>query len=777
MRGPIDIPPPHRVSDREGESGRPHVLIATTAQLSFISFWRGASIVLMALLSSAFYIGGLAEEAIGKSAPWYILGTLLLACAVSSIYLESSSLFVRNGYREIKPAIGSQCAKVSVATLMLDYLLIGPVRGVIAGQYLAGFLFELYNVCTAHRWFPAVPAVTRAAEPISDGIAMIFCVMITLYYLRLRVLGKEISGEWPIQVMQLTTIMVVLLLGWGIWSAFHVGANLPPLPTPSDLHFSRAALGLFHGTTLSTSLGLFGIIIALGHSVLAMSGEETLAEVNREIEHPKLKNLKLTAMIIATYSFAFTGVASFLAVMLIPDSVRVPVYRDNLIAGLAINLVGPFTLKISFRLFVLIVAISILSGAISTSLGASTDFITRLAEDGLLPDWLRRKHPKFGTPHRIITSVALLQILAIAISRGSVASLVQVYAFSVIWTFAIKGTIVLIHRLRGNKEVTYKVPINVQFGNVTIPVGLIATVVTLYSLAVVNLFTQPTGAVCGLFFTTISFLVFSVHERLNQVKGISQSGFFTFESSEDLSRALEVRPGCVLVCLRDYNTIFNLEAIMDRVNPDDQDIVAVFFRSVTVSNPSDQGSIAPDTVTAIEEQVFARAQAVAESKGQHVHLAVVSTEDIWDGIVQTAVSLRAAVVILGVYPRLKPREEFLLASIAWERLPEPKMQCTASIFSRDSQLHSFHLGPHAPTLSPDAVLLVHELWLRFREDLNLQDVQHSEIIALALLTLKAAIDGHDREEVLKELRERLSQIQSEGSNATPLGADTWGASM
>ena len=86
--------------------------------------------------------------------------------------------------------------------------------------------------------------------------------------------------------------------------------------------------------------------MAFGHSVLAMSGEESLAQVNREIEHPKLKNLKRAAIVIAIYSFIFTGIGSLLAVMLIPDSVRVPIYRDNLIAGMAMYMVGPLVLRI-----------------------------------------------------------------------------------------------------------------------------------------------------------------------------------------------------------------------------------------------------------------------------------------------------------------------------------------------------------------------------------------------------------------------------------------------
>ena len=57
--------------------------------------------------------------------------------------------------------------------------------------------------------------------------------------------------------------------------------------------------------------------MAFGHSILAMSGEETLAQVNREIQHPKLKNLKRAAIVIAIYSLIFTGGATLLASMLI----------------------------------------------------------------------------------------------------------------------------------------------------------------------------------------------------------------------------------------------------------------------------------------------------------------------------------------------------------------------------------------------------------------------------------------------------------------------------
>src|SRR6185436_8752920 len=99
------------------------------------------------------------------------------------------------------------------------------------------------------------------------------------------------------------------------------------------------------------TIGLVGILIGLGHSVLAMSGEETMAQVYREIEHPKLKNLEKAGFLIFGYSLVFTAGVAFFAVMIIPDSVRNSFY-DNPIGGLAMNLVGPLPLRLIFRGFV-----------------------------------------------------------------------------------------------------------------------------------------------------------------------------------------------------------------------------------------------------------------------------------------------------------------------------------------------------------------------------------------------------------------------------------------
>src|SRR5437762_4206986 len=147
------------------------IVVATTVALSFISFWRAAAIVLSDLASSAFYAGGIAEKAIGASAPWFILGVMLFSFAVRSVYIESSSTFVRGGvYVVVRDAMGSVMARLSVSALIFDYILTGPISVVSAGQYLGRLLNDISELLS----FPmTVPP---------NAFAALFGIGVTAYF-------------------------------------------------------------------------------------------------------------------------------------------------------------------------------------------------------------------------------------------------------------------------------------------------------------------------------------------------------------------------------------------------------------------------------------------------------------------------------------------------------------------------------------------------------------------------------------------------------------------
>ncbi|MGB9205705.1 MAG: APC family permease [Terriglobales bacterium] len=726
------------------------VLVATTAMLAFISFWRAAAVVLNDMGSSAFYAPSIAEHFVGKTAPWFILAIMLLSYAVRSVYIESCSMFVRGGvYRVVKEAMGGTLAKFSVSALMFDYILTGPISGVSAGLYLVGLLNELLQYFHLNFNFPV------------NGTAAVFAAVVTIYFWWENVKGIPESSEKALRIMYVTTVMVVMMLIWCGYTLWVRGAYVPQLPRLSNLVYSNDALGWLKHTSLPYTVGLIGILVGLGHSVLAMSGEETMAQVYREIESPKLRNLEKAGFVIFVYSLIFTAGVSFFAVMIIPDAVRQNFF-DNPIGGLAMYLVGPITVRLAFRAFVVVVGVLMLAGAVNTAIVGSNGVLNRVSEDGILPHWFRRPHRRFGTSYRILNLVVGLQLLTIILSRGNIFVLGEAYAFGVMWSFAMKGLAVLVLRYKQPGKREFRVPLNLTVGGVEIPIGLGLITVTLVALCVINLFTKQVATVSGLVFTVIFFVVFEISEKMTKRGAVdhSQLDQFNLEPGDDLTpQGLGVRPGNVLVMVRNYNTLYNLGAILDRVDPRKQDVVVLHMRFLGRAE-SGEYELAPEQLFSLEEQeLFTRALSLAEKKGKTIHLAVAAASEKWDAILRAAQSLQSAVVVLGPSPTRSVTEEARIAGLAWERLPDPKPRLTLEIYFPTGQEHVFYLGPHLPRLTPKEIDLLHGIWLELSSDVAPEEIHHHDVIHFALQELQQNLSNAEREAVLQRLRAHLEEIK------------------
>jgi amino acid transporter len=753
------------------------LIVASSVMLTFISFWRAAAIVLCDLGSSAFYAGGIAEQAVGAAAPWFILGIMLFSFAVRAVYVESCSMFTRGGvYRVVKEALGGGFAKLSVSALMFDYILTGPISGVSAGQYITGLLNELINVANQWHWLP--PALMDAhSNPIQlnmDYASALLAAAVTIYYWWQNVKGIEESSDKALRVMQITTVMVIVLLLWGCYSVAIRGAHLPPSPIPSHFHFSDDALGFLKGRGLPI-FGLFGVLMAFGHSILAMSGEESLAQVNREIEHPKLKNLKRAAIVIAIYSLIFTGGATLLASMLIPNYERTHIYPDNLIAGLAMFMVGPLVWRILFRVFVVLVGFLILSGAINTSMIGSTGVLMRVAEDGVLTDWFRKPHRRFGTSYRIVNLVFVLQMLTILISRGNVIMLGEAYAFGVIWSFTFNSLSMLVLRWKYKGERGWKVPPNIRIGKTEIPVGLISVFMVLLATATVNLFTKSIATVSGIVFAIAFFILFTVSERINHRKHAQTAkdmkDHFQLEHQDTVSReSVAIRPGGVIVTMRDAANPLALKWTLGRTSTDERDVVVISVRLMGAGGP-EYLSAEEQSFSEHEQMLFTKAVSVAESFGKKVSLLVVPAAEIFPALAQTASSLEVESVVSGSSSSLTAEEQAYYMGQAWEAMPEPKRQFNFCVVAPNGDIKVFYIGPHAPSLSSEDVQLVHRLWLNMRRDPLAAELHHSDIITYALTRL-AGQYAREKQDILRDLR----NCRGAGSAASlrPGAQDTYG---
>ncbi|MEO8098844.1 MAG: APC family permease [Acidobacteriota bacterium] len=728
-------------------SAMPKVVVATTVALSFISFWRGAAIVLSDLASSAFYAGGAAEQAIGHSAPWFVLAVMLFSFAVRSIYLESCSMYVRGGvYVVVRESMGPVLAKLSVSALVFDYILTGPISGVSAGQYLGSLLNDLSE--------KAGQSYRVDVNMFAAGMA----ILVTIYFWYQNIKGVHESSGKALRIMQITTVMVVMILIWAPLTLFLKDrwGMLPPPPVPSNLDFSDDAQGWLRGTSW-IKYPIVAIVVAFGHSLLSMSGFETLAQVYREIASPKLKNLKIAANIVCVYAVVCTGVITLFATMIIPNAER-PMYYSNLIGGLANNLSGPAPLTLAFHIFVVIVGGLILSGAINTSIIGANGVLNRVAEDGVLVPWFRQLQKKFGTTHHIINLIVILQLLTIVISRGDMTILAEAYAFGVVLSFFFKALGVTALRFQRHDQ-EYKTPLNLRIAGREIPIGLILTTLVLGAVSIAIVLTKQIATQWGVAFTLILFLTFTVSEKLNkrrtkdEKQGLEQ---FNLEHQTQVeSTHLEARPGCVLVAVRDFRRMEHLRRVLSKTNLRRHDIVVMTVRQI--STGAGEYELAENQIfSEYEKELFSHVVELAEKEGKHVELLVVPAVNPFEALVQTAASLKASRLVTGVSARMTSEELATRIGLAWEGLPDPKHPFSLEVVSPDRKSAFVDLGPHPPRLWPEDVALAHSIWLQLSGTNGLGSrLHHRDVVGVALLRLARDLEGKDRETVVNEMETEL----------------------
>ena len=731
--------------------GRVRVVVATTVLLTFISFWRASAIVLNDLGSTAFYIGGIVEQAIGKSAPGFILGVMIFSYTIRAVYIESSAMFVRGGvYRVVKEALGGTLAKLSVSALLFDYVLTGPISGVSAGQYIVGLLNDLLARFGVHGSLPI------------NATAAFVAVLITVYFWWRNIQGIHESSDDALKIMKVTTVMVVLMIVWCGLTLLVRGGQLPPPPTLAHLNFSDDSLGWLKGT-IWPAFTVVAVLMGFGHSILAMSGEESLAQVYREIEHPKVKNLKRTGMVIFIYSLAFTSLVSFFATAIIPDGAR-PKFYDNLISGLAMHSVGPLWARLTFQAFVVVVGFLILAGAVNTAIVGSNGVLNRVSEDGVLTDWFRRPHKKFGTTYRLINTVVILQIATIVLSGGNVYVLGEAYAFGVVWSFAFKALAMFVLRYtEANVEREWKVPLNPKVFGRELPVGLGLITLVLFAGAIINLFTKQTATISGIAFTLLLYVVFVTSEKITakrhaqaQAHGHHTDQFQLTREADVGLEQLKARPGCVLVPVRDYNTLRHLDQAVTLTNTEERDVVVMTIRLLTGPDAGVSDIEREELFTDYEQVLFTRVVAVAERHGRAVKLLVVPSTNVFDAVARTAVQLQAREIVFGESAKMSSQDQALRLGEAWDRTPRDRALATyLAVYSSDGTVARFSLGAHAPALAPDDVERIHHLWTEAIAVVG-PSLHHRDVVAAALSSFEDELLGERRAMAIDRLRRQAS---------------------
>jgi nucleotide-binding universal stress UspA family protein len=383
--------------------------------------------------------------------------------------------------------------------------------------------------------------------------------------------------------------------------------------------------------------------------------------------------------------------------------------------------------------------------------------MNRVAEDGVLLDWFRKPHRRFGTTYRIINLITLLQIATILASRGDVYTLGEAYAFGVVWSFFLKALGVMVLRFHRHDQ-EYKMPLNFHFAGREWPVGLALTTMLLGLVAIANLFSKRIATIWGISFTVVFFILFTVSERIN-LRRLKEKKTGLEEFNLDLRpeiacEAIHARPGCILVAVRDYSRLAHLEMVLQKTNLRRHDIVVMTVRPVSTGAGEYELS-QKQLFSDYEQELFSRVVTVAEKQGKTVDLLVVPGVDPFDAMVQAAQKLQATRLVTGVSSRMDSEELARRIGQAWERLPEPRHPFSLEVISPGRPSIYVNLGPHPPRLWPEDLDRLHDLWLRLSEDQFGSKLHHRDVIGAALRRLEKDLDGDRRDDAIEDLNREL----------------------
>ncbi|MDD5210380.1 MAG: APC family permease [Elusimicrobiales bacterium] len=632
------------------------VFVLSTAMLSFISFWKAASIVLCDFGSSAYYAGGIAMNAFGPAFPWFIMGVMLFSGLMLGVYTESCIMFVRGGvYVVVREAMGKVMAKLSVSALVFDYALTGPISSVTAGLYLGSLLENLLPLLHIN-WH--VPGRT---------FAVVFALLVTAYFWLENIRGIEESADNNLKIISFVAVVAVILIAWSGFTLYSRGFTLPPFRPV----FSEAALGWTVNFPWLRTAGLIGLVMAFGHSILALSGLETLAQVYREIEDPKVQNLKKAVVVIFLFSVFFTGLLTFISALIIPGDLIAGKYADNLLSGLALELNGPYWGRLGMQIAVVVSGVLMLVGAVNTSFVGANGVLNRVAEDGILHDWFRHLHKKYGTTYRIVNIIALIQALIILVSGGNIFLLGEAYAFGVLVSMTFNTASMIILRFKHREEEReWMFPLNFKYNNVYVPVGMMLVLLVLISATGMNLLTKKIATIGGLLFTAVFYTIFHVSEKMNEKKTRLYAHDEDNDEKMNLRREADIhtvvpeltKAHRVLVPVRNPNNLVHLASVLETVEDADTDIIVL---SAKISKGIQSGG---ETMSDEDREVFSAVVLLAEKYGKTVKPIFVFSNDPFYSMAQVAQAAAVDEIVMGVSGSSGAEIQLERLAMAWGML-------------------------------------------------------------------------------------------------------------
>lgn len=327
------------------------------------------------------------------------------------------------------------------------------------------------------------------------------------------------------------------------------------------------------------------------------------------------------------------------------------------------------------------------------------------------------------------------------------------------------SVLVLRYKQPGGRE--WKVPLNFHIRGTEIPLGLILITVALFALAIINVLTKKVATISGVSFTIAFFIMFELSDIANRKRKAGhfhEMEKFRIDTRDEVScQGVSVRPGNVLVAVRNPNRLQHLQRILEKTDTRKLDIVVLSVRQVTQAASGEHGLDTGQIFSDDETNVFTHVVTIAEKAGKHVELMVVPGSNPYEAVVQTAARLQSSRIVMGLSPKLTPSEQGAQVGYFWEQLPEPRPSLSLEIvLENQTDTIFFNLGPHPPRLWPEDIDLAHRLWLELSAKGPGSKLHHRDVIGVALRRMSAELHSDRSFEVMEDVLREVANGHDTG---------------
>jgi hypothetical protein len=251
--------------------------------------------------------------------------------------------------------------------------------------------------------------------------------------------------------------------------------------------------------------------------------------------------------------------------------------------------------------------------------------------------------------------------------------------------------------------------------------------------------------------------MFQISERLVRRRHEHHASVdqFQLETGREIGAgSIGVRPGNILVPVRDYNTLAHLDWVLDQHDADAHDVVVLTVRVLGQGAHGTPGLADDQIFSDYEQRLFTRVVSVAERHGRTVTLLVAPGTNIFDALAQSAVQLQSRLIVVGESEVMTAEQQAHRLGEAWDRTPhDPDISASVAVLCKNREVKRFALGAHMPNLTANDIERVHRLWVEIVKAGG-QEIHHRDVIAAALDTFERELHGDGREDVLTQVRRK-----------------------